>query len=45
MHTFVDYFVEGGFRDADDAVVVAPDTGEVKVASSSPDTSGCHGPS
>ncbi len=32
MHTFVDYFVEGGFRDADDAVVVAPDTGEVKVA-------------
>ncbi len=32
MHTFVDYFVERGFRDADDAVVVAPDTGEVKVA-------------
>ena len=32
MHTFVDYFVEAGFRDADDAVVVAPDTGEVKVA-------------
>jgi ribose-phosphate pyrophosphokinase len=32
MHTFVDYFVEGGFRDAEDAVVVAPDTGEVKVA-------------
>jgi ribose-phosphate pyrophosphokinase len=32
MHTFVDYFVEEGFRDADDAVVVAPDTGEVKVA-------------
>jgi ribose-phosphate pyrophosphokinase len=32
MHTFVDYFVEGGFRGADDAVVVAPDTGEVKVA-------------
>lgn len=32
MHTFVDYFVEQGFRDASDAVVVAPDTGEVKVA-------------
>ena len=32
MHTFVDYFVDQGFRDADDAVVVAPDTGEVKVA-------------
>src|SRR3712207_4013225 len=32
MHTFVDCFVEEGFRDADDAVVVAPDTGEVKVA-------------
>ena len=32
MHTFVDYFVEAGFRDAADAVVVAPDTGEVKVA-------------
>lgn len=32
MHTFVDYFVEQGFRDAPDAVVVAPDTGEVKVA-------------
>lgn len=32
MHTFVDYFVERNFRDADDAVVVAPDTGEVKVA-------------
>jgi ribose-phosphate pyrophosphokinase len=32
MHTFVDYFVEQGFRDACDAVVVAPDTGEVKVA-------------
>jgi ribose-phosphate pyrophosphokinase len=32
MHTFVDYFVEEGFRDADDVVVVAPDTGEVKVA-------------
>lgn len=32
MHTFVDHFVEEGFRDAADAVVVAPDTGEVKVA-------------
>lgn len=32
MHTFVDYFVEQGFRGAPDAVVVAPDTGEVKVA-------------
>ena len=32
MHTFVDYFTEQGFRDAEDAVVVAPDTGEVKVA-------------
>jgi ribose-phosphate pyrophosphokinase len=32
MHTFVDYFREAGFRDVDDAVVVAPDTGEVKVA-------------
>jgi len=32
MHTFVDYFVEEGFRNVDDAVVVAPDTGEVKVA-------------
>src|ERR671926_650874 len=32
MHTFVDYFVEEGFRNADDAVVVAPDTGEAKVA-------------
>jgi ribose-phosphate pyrophosphokinase len=32
MHTFVDHFVEEGFRDADDAVAVAPDTGEVKVA-------------
>ncbi len=32
MHTFVDYFVDQGFQDADDAVVVAPDTGEVKVA-------------
>jgi len=32
MHTFVDHFIDRGFRDADDAVVVAPDTGEVKVA-------------
>ncbi|WP_047864559.1 ribose-phosphate diphosphokinase [Rubrobacter aplysinae] len=32
MHTFVDYFTERDFRDADDAVVVAPDTGEAKVA-------------
>jgi ribose-phosphate pyrophosphokinase len=32
LHTFVDYFVEAGFRDASDAVVVAPDTGEVKQA-------------
>lgn len=32
MHTFVDYFVDRDFRNADDAVVVAPDTGEVKVA-------------
>ena len=32
MHTFVDHFVGQGFRDAEDAVVVAPDTGEVKVA-------------
>ncbi|HET7479500.1 MAG TPA: ribose-phosphate pyrophosphokinase [Rubrobacteraceae bacterium] len=32
MHTFVDYFVEAGFKDADDVVVVAPDTGEAKVA-------------
>lgn len=32
MHTFVDYFVDQGFKGADDAVVVAPDTGEVKVA-------------
>ena len=32
MHTFVDYFVGQDFRDAEDAVVVAPDTGEVKVA-------------
>ncbi|CAN5248432.1 MAG: ribose-phosphate pyrophosphokinase [Rubrobacteraceae bacterium] len=32
MHTFVDYFVGQGFQDAEDAVVVAPDTGEVKVA-------------
>jgi ribose-phosphate pyrophosphokinase len=32
MHTFVDHFVGQGFRDAEDAVVVAPDTGEVTVA-------------
>lgn len=32
MHTFVDYFTDRGFKNADDAVVVAPDTGEVKVA-------------
>jgi ribose-phosphate pyrophosphokinase len=32
MHTFVDYFTGQGFKDAEDAVVVAPDTGEVKVA-------------
>ena len=32
MHAFVDYFTDKGFKDADDAVVVAPDTGEVKVA-------------
>jgi ribose-phosphate pyrophosphokinase len=32
MHTFVDYFVDAGYRDAEDAVVVAPDTGEAKVA-------------
>ncbi len=32
MHTFVDHFAAQGFRDAEDAVVVAPDTGEVKVA-------------
>ncbi|AHY46070.1 ribose-phosphate diphosphokinase [Rubrobacter radiotolerans] len=32
MHTFVDYFSDRGFRNARDSVVVAPDTGEVKVA-------------
>ena len=32
MHTFVDHFISQGFQDAEDAVVVAPDTGEVKVA-------------
>jgi ribose-phosphate pyrophosphokinase len=32
MHTFVDHFSAQGFRDAEDAVVVAPDTGEAKVA-------------
>lgn len=33
MHSFVDYFVDRGFKDASDAVVVAPDTGEAKLAS------------
>ncbi|QYJ17098.1 Ribose-phosphate pyrophosphokinase [Rubrobacter xylanophilus DSM 9941] len=32
MHTFVDHFVDEGFQNAPDAVVVAPDTGEVKMA-------------
>lgn len=32
MHTFVDYFIDQGFQNAEDAVVVAPDTGEAKVA-------------
>jgi len=32
MHAFVAHFVEADFEDAEDAVVVAPDTGEVKVA-------------
>ncbi|QIN80812.1 ribose-phosphate diphosphokinase [Rubrobacter marinus] len=32
MHTFVDHFISQGFKDADDAVVVAPDVGEAKVA-------------
>ncbi|MCA3748050.1 MAG: ribose-phosphate pyrophosphokinase [Rubrobacter sp.] len=32
MHTFVDHFVDEGFRNAPDTVVVAPDTGEVKMA-------------
>jgi ribose-phosphate pyrophosphokinase len=32
MHTFVDYFTNQGFKEACDAVVVAPDTGEAKVA-------------
>ena len=32
MHAFVDHFIGQGFKDVDDAVVVAPDTGEVKVA-------------
>lgn len=31
-HTFIDYFTDQGFKGADDAVIVAPDTGEVKVA-------------
>ena len=33
MHSFVDYFRDRGFMDAADAVVVAPDTGEAKLAS------------
>src|SRR3712207_5982012 len=33
MHSFVDHFRDRGFMDADDAVVVAPDTGEAKLAS------------
>jgi ribose-phosphate pyrophosphokinase len=33
MHSFVDYFRDMGFMDAADAVVVAPDTGEAKLAS------------
>jgi ribose-phosphate pyrophosphokinase len=33
MHSFVDHFRDSGFMDADDAVVVAPDTGEAKLAS------------
>jgi len=32
MHTFVDHFRNEGFLNAEDAVVVAPDTGEAKVA-------------
>ncbi|WP_243638069.1 ribose-phosphate diphosphokinase [Rubrobacter taiwanensis] len=32
MHTFVDYYIDQGFKGAGDAVVVAPDTGEVKQA-------------
>ncbi len=32
MHTFVDHFAGQGFRNAEDAVVVAPDVGEAKVA-------------
>ena len=32
MHTFVDHFRSEGFLNAEDAVVVAPDTGEAKVA-------------
>lgn len=32
MHTFVDHFVDEGFQNAPDTVVVAPDTGEVKMA-------------
>ena len=33
MHSFVDHFRDRGFMDAADAVVVAPDTGEAKLAS------------
>jgi ribose-phosphate pyrophosphokinase len=33
MHSFVDHFRDRGFMDADDAGVVAPDTGEAKLAS------------
>jgi ribose-phosphate pyrophosphokinase len=33
MHSFVDYFRDMGCMDAADAVVVAPDTGEAKLAS------------
>src|ERR687894_1443499 len=32
MHTFVDHFSGQGLREAEDAVVVAPDVGEAKVA-------------
>ena len=32
MHTFVDHFSGQGFHNAEDAVVVAPDVGEAKVA-------------
>jgi len=33
MHSFVDHFRDMGFMDAADSVVVAPDTGEAKLAS------------